>query len=358
MEETKQKSQLLIHEEHARKQNHDYSHVFRKKSLFDMVRITTIAMGFDLAISSETAFVSPILLKIGLDHTQMTMVWALPPILGLILSPFLGSLSDRCRSKMGRRRPIILLLAVFLVIGLILLPNGQYFGELLGDVPEAGRIKYSLLITILGVILLDFNAESSKIPARAYALDVSIPSDQKKVINIFSAISGLGGIAGYTFGAIDWKATGLGEVINGNIPTVFMLVAGVFVITLIISVTSFREIPLPLIERDELLRPPRDPSIEKEREGKVSFRSIIDMPSSIQILCLTGLLAWMSHCSFSLYFTDFVGETVFGGSPIGTIEQSELYDAGVRYGCLGLSVFSITVSLYSIVTGKLVKMCG
>lgn len=358
MEDTKQKSQLLVHEEHARNQKCDYSHVFRKKSVFDMVRVTAIAMGYDLAISSETAFVSPILLKIGLDHAAMIMVWALPPILGLILSPFLGSLSDRCRLSMGRRRPIIILLAVFLILGLILLPNGQAFGQLLGDVPEDGKIKYSLFLTIVGVILLDFNAESGKIPARAYALDVSISSDQKKVINIFSALSGLGGIAGYTFGAIDWQATGLGDVINGNIPTVFMLVAGAFLITLVISVTSFREIPLHLIENDELLRHPKDPSIEKEREGKVSFRSIIDMPSSMQVLSFTCLLAWMSHCSFSLYFTDFVGETVFGGSPIGTSEQSKLYDAGVRFGCLGLSVFSITVFLYSMVTGKLVKLCG
>uniref|UniRef100_T1GWV5 Major facilitator superfamily associated domain-containing protein n=1 Tax=Megaselia scalaris TaxID=36166 RepID=T1GWV5_MEGSC len=113
-----------------------------------------------------------------------------------------------------------------------------------------------------------------------------------------------------------------------------------------------------VFKRDELLRPPRDPSIEQELEGRVSFRSIIDMPYSIKVLCLTGLLSWMSHCSYSLYFTDFVGETVFKGSPLGSDEQVELYDAGVRYGCLGLSVFSITVSLYSIITCKLVKLCG
>lgn len=43
--------------------------------------------------------------------------------------------------------------------------------------------------------------------------------------------------------------------------------------------------------------------------------SIIFMPRSMQILCLTNLLSWMAHLSYSLYFTDFVGETVFRGNP-------------------------------------------
>ena len=43
--------------------------------------------------------------------------------------------------------------------------------------------------------------------------------------------------------------------------------------------------------------------------------SIIYMPSSLRILCLTNLFCWMSLVCFSLYFTDFVGEAVFGGDP-------------------------------------------
>ena len=42
----------------------------------------------------------------------------------------MGSLSDRCSSALGRRRPFIILLSVGVVLGL---PNGKYFGQLLGD---------------------------------------------------------------------------------------------------------------------------------------------------------------------------------------------------------------------------------
>ena len=43
--------------------------------------------------------------------------------------------------------------------------------------------------------------------------------------------------------------------------------------------------------------------------------SIVYMPNSMRVLCLTNLFCWMSLVCYSLYFTDFVGEAVFGGNP-------------------------------------------
>ena len=41
--------------------------------------------------------------------------------------------------------------------------------------------------------------------------------------------------------------------------------------------------------------------------------TIIYMPNSLRVLCLTNLFCWMSLVCYSLYFTDFVGEAVFKG---------------------------------------------
>lgn len=58
---------------------------------------------------------------------------------------------------------------------------------------------------------------------------------------------------------------------------------------------------------------------DDDEEEKITLReylmSIVHMPRSMQILCLTNLLSWMAHLSYSLYFTDYVGETVFLGDP-------------------------------------------
>lgn len=177
-----------------------------------MIRITIIATGIELAFAAETAFVSPILLSIGLRHSEMTMVWALPPLLGFFLSPFLGSVSDRCRLSYGRRRPVIIILTILLVCGMVLVPYGLDLGRILGDIPEQGKVQFSVIITIIGIILIDFNADCIQTPARAYALDITIPSQQTRIINTFSTLSGMGGIIGYAFGAIDWIATPFGEL--------------------------------------------------------------------------------------------------------------------------------------------------
>ena len=45
------------------------------------------------------------------------------------------------------------------------------------------------------------------------------------------------------------------------------------------------------------------------------LKSIVIMPKSMRLLCLTNLITWMAHLCYCLYFTDFVGEAVFGGDP-------------------------------------------
>lgn len=106
--------------EHAKGLPEDYSHVFRKKSRTELIRLSLIIMGIEFAYSAETAFVSPILLSIGITHQHMTMVWAFSPFLAFFLSPIIGSISDRCNSRFGRRRPIISVLSVGLIIGILI----------------------------------------------------------------------------------------------------------------------------------------------------------------------------------------------------------------------------------------------
>lgn len=56
-----------------------------------------------------------------------------------------------------------------------------------------------------------------------------------------------------------------------------------------------------------------------QEEGVASLShyllSIVFMPQSLRILCLTNLFSWSAHVCYSLYFTDYVGEAVFEGDP-------------------------------------------
>jgi solute carrier family 45 protein 1/2/4 len=183
-------------------------------------------MGIEFAYASETAFVSPTLLKIGVQHQHMTLVWALSPIVGFFLTPILGSLSDRCNSSMGRRRPFIILLSIGVLLGLLLVPNGEDLGYYMGDfysnnilndtstvnvtkklphritaidsdegfsemlTSESSSHAWGILFTILGTVLLDFDADACQSPSRAYLLDVTQPEDHTRGLSTFTIMAG------------------------------------------------------------------------------------------------------------------------------------------------------------------------
>ena len=103
----------------------------RPKSRLEMIRISAAVMGIEFCYAAETAFVSPTLLKIGVRHAQMTLIWCLSPFVGFFLTPILGSLSDNCTSPLGRRRPFIILLSIGIILGKRFLSITSYFSSLL-----------------------------------------------------------------------------------------------------------------------------------------------------------------------------------------------------------------------------------
>lgn len=204
----------------------------------ELIRVSAAVMGIEFSYAAETAFVSPTLLKIGVEHQHMTLVWALSPLVGFFLTPILGSLSDRCKLNLGRRRPFIILLSIgvflgklvingvnmytlyrilyvfyhYTIPGLILVPNGENLGYAFGDIDPHLQIEsmnltnvtvnnidvsphrstasesevaavpktshpWGIFFTILGTVLLDFDADACQSPSRAYLLDVTVPGE-------------------------------------------------------------------------------------------------------------------------------------------------------------------------------------
>lgn len=116
-------------------------------------------------------------------------------------------------------------------IGLLMVPNGESIGYAMGDfnpyetnetiiktssvlahratASETEIIHVSntshpwgVFFTIIGTVLLDFDADACQSPARAYLLDVTVPSDHAKGLSTFTVMAGLGGFMGYSLGAM------------------------------------------------------------------------------------------------------------------------------------------------------------
>lgn len=145
----------------------------------------------------------------------------------------------------------------------------------------------------------------------------------------------------------------------------FYLVAVLFVICILATVTTFRELPLKKsqhIESSAATTDKVDTNAPPEPAIKLQdyLKSIISMPYSLRILCITNLFCWMSHVTFCLYFTDFVGQAVFAGNPSAPPDsiQYKLYEEGIRFGCSALCGYSIACIAYSLVSEKIIKCLG
>lgn len=107
---------------------------------------------------------------------------------------------------------------------------------------------WGIFFTILGTVLLDFDADACQSPARAYLLDVTMPEDHAKGLSTFTIMAGLGGFMGYSLGGINWDATAIGVALGGHVRAVFTLVTVIFIFCVSATITSFREIPLWRLE--------------------------------------------------------------------------------------------------------------
>jgi solute carrier family 45 protein 1/2/4 len=159
-------------------------------------------------------------------------------------------MSDRCTSRFGRRRPFIFVLGIGSYIGISLILNGYFIGQRLGD-KNTDLPRIAIILTALGVTFLDFSADSSDSPLRAFLLDVCNTEDQDTGLNIHAFLGGMGSALGYVLSAIQWDKTFF-KFIGDDLQILFVFATAIFIITLIISLTSVKETPLVLNQTESV----------------------------------------------------------------------------------------------------------
>ncbi|KAI8517155.1 hypothetical protein Bbelb_057360 [Branchiostoma belcheri] len=214
-----------------------------KRSLWQLLANGSIMFGVEFCYALEMALVTPILLQLGVPEEYYTFIWFISPVLGFLVQPVLGSWSDRCTARWGRRRPFILALSVGILVGLALMMNGEDISN--ATFKDRQTATYgAIVLTILGNVMLDFCADSSDSPSRAYLLDSCCQDDQDRGLSLHALMGGLGGGVGYVVGGVDWDQTILATWVGSGQRVVFTFAAVSFVLSAIVTLFSIKEIPL------------------------------------------------------------------------------------------------------------------
>ncbi|KAG7280529.1 hypothetical protein CRUP_022059 [Coryphaenoides rupestris] len=173
------------------------------------------------------------------------------------------------------------LLQMGALMGLTLVLNGRDIGSALAD--TASDHKWGIILTVCGVVLMDFSADSADNPSHAYMMDVCSPEDQDRGLNIHALLAGLGGGFGYIVGGINWDHTEFGRSMGGQLRVVYLFTSVTLVVATVMTLNSIPERPLPKsqastgkihLKSPSLPLPPSPPvapgampGLEEEEEG-------------------------------------------------------------------------------------------
>ena len=80
-------------------------------------------LGIQFGWGLQMANMSAIYGYLGANADSLAILWLAAPVTGVIIQPLIGQSSDRCWTRLGRRRPFILGGAILASLALVLMPN-------------------------------------------------------------------------------------------------------------------------------------------------------------------------------------------------------------------------------------------
>ena len=262
----------------------------------------TVQVGF--AFLSICAFwqmyngIIPLILKstFNMNETITGVIMAADNVLGLFLLPLFGGMSDRCKSKLGRRKPFILFGTIAAVILMLLLPliDNSYFAN-----PTLG--KEILFVAILGALLVAMGTYRS--PAVALMPDITpkpLRSQGNAIINLMGAV---GGILYLLISSVLYSSKKVAGLEHVDYFLLFLIVAGIMLVALCIVMMTVDEVKLGKeVAEIEAAHPEWDLT-EKDESGNAELPK--DVKRSLIFILVSVALWFIAYNALETWFTTF-----------------------------------------------------
>ena len=144
--------------------------------------------GVQIAYALQSANISRIFATLGADPHTLSFFWLLPPLMGMIVQPIVGAMSDKTWCKWGRRKPYLYVGAIVAIIVMALLPNSGSFDM---------TVKAALAFGALMLMLLDTSINMAMQPFKMMVGDMVNEEQKTKAYSIQSLLCNAGSLVGY-----------------------------------------------------------------------------------------------------------------------------------------------------------------
>ena len=162
----------------------------RNLSFWQMWNLSFGFFGVQIAYALQSANISRIFATLGADPHTLSFFWVLPPLMGMIVQPIVGAMSDKTWCKWGRRKPYLYVGALVAIIVMALLPNAGSFNM---------TIKAALAFGAIMLMLLDTSINMAMQPFKMMVGDMVNEEQKTEAYSIQSLLCNAGSLVGYLF---------------------------------------------------------------------------------------------------------------------------------------------------------------
>ncbi len=167
-----------------------------KLTFWQMWNLSFGFFGVQIAYALQSTNISRIFATLGADPHQLSFFWILPPLMGMLVQPLVGTWSDRTWCRMGRRKPYLLFGAVVAVLVMVLLPNSGSFN--FGTKLFLG-LNGAMWFGLFSLMFLDTSINVAMQPFKMMVGDMVGNEQKAQAYSIQSLLCNAGSLVGYLF---------------------------------------------------------------------------------------------------------------------------------------------------------------
>ena len=277
-----------------------------QKPDFSFCKLWNLSFGFfgvQIAYALQSANISRIFATLGADPHNLSYFWILPPLMGILVQPIVGTLSDKTWCRFGRRIPYLFIGATVAVLVMCLLPNAGSLGL---------TVSGAMLFGLIALMFLDTSINMARQPFNMLVGDMVNEKQKAKAYSIQSFLCNAGSVAGYIFpflftflGIKNYAAKG---VVPDSVIWSFYIGAAILILCVIYTTMKVKEWnPQQYAAYNGMTG-----EVEKEEEGKADWITLLrNAPSTFWKVGLVQFFCWSGFLYLWNYSTGAIAETVW-----------------------------------------------
>lgn len=159
-------------------------------SFWSLFNLSFGFFGVQIAYALQSANISRIFATLGADPHNLSYFWILPPLMGIIVQPIVGTCSDKTWCRFGRRIPYLFIGAAVAVLVMCPLPNSGSLGL---------TVSAAMVFGLIALMFLDTSINMAMQPFKMLVGDMVNEKQKGLAYSIQSFLCNAGSLVGYVF---------------------------------------------------------------------------------------------------------------------------------------------------------------